>query len=53
MIRQTENQRIPYISTALGAQVTLYQKPGFLAPAYGEHPAGLTVFLRLRAEPKH
>src|SRR5215813_11866570 len=32
---------VPYISTALGAQVTLYQKPGFLTPAYGEHPAGL------------
>jgi len=39
---------IPQLSTALGAQVTLYQKPGFLTPIYGDHPAGFIVFLRIR-----
>jgi hypothetical protein len=39
---------IPQLSTALGAQVTFYQKPGFLTPIYGEHPAGVIVFLRIR-----
>jgi len=44
---------LPYISTAVGAQVTFYQKPGFLTPIYGDHPTGVVVFLRFRAEPKH
>jgi len=39
---------VPRLSTALGAQVTLYQKPGFLTPIYGDHPAGFIVFLRIR-----
>jgi hypothetical protein len=39
---------VPRLSTALGAQVTFYQKPGFLTPIYGEHPAGVIVFLRIR-----
>lgn len=43
---------IPYVSTAAGAQVTFYEKPSFLTPAYGVHPAGVIFFLRLRAEPK-
>ncbi len=39
---------IPQLSTALGAQVTFYHKPGFLTPIYGEHPAGVIVFVRVR-----
>jgi hypothetical protein len=36
------------LSTALGAQMTLYNKPGFLTPAYGRHPAGVILFVRIR-----
>jgi len=39
---------IPGVSTALGAQFTLYGKPAFLDPIYGQHPAGFIVFLRIR-----
>ncbi len=39
---------VPRLSTALGAQVTLYGKPGFLTPLYGDRPAGFIVFLRIR-----
>jgi hypothetical protein len=39
---------IPGIATALGGQVTLYSKPGFLTPIYGRHPSGAIVFVRFR-----
>jgi len=39
---------IPHLSSAIGAQVTLYGAPAILQPAYGAHPAGVAVFLRLR-----
>jgi hypothetical protein len=39
---------IPGLATALGAQVTLYGKPAFLNPIYGEHPAGVILFVRIR-----
>ncbi len=39
---------IPGLSTALGAQVTFYGKPEFLTPIYGQHPAGVILFLRVR-----
>lgn len=39
---------VPGISTALGGQFTLYGKPDFLTPIYGEHPAGFIVFVRFR-----
>jgi hypothetical protein len=39
---------IPGLSTALGAQVTLYGKPDFLTPIYGQHPVGVILFLRVR-----
>jgi hypothetical protein len=39
---------IPGLSTALGAQVTFYGKPDFLTPIYGQHPAGVILFLRVR-----
>ena len=40
--------RIPHLSTALGAQLTWYGVPQALASAYGAHPVGGIVFLRLR-----
>ena len=39
---------IPGLATALGGQVTLYGKPAFLDPIYGEHPAGVILFVRIR-----
>jgi hypothetical protein len=36
------------LSTALGAQMTLYSKPDFLTPVYGRHPAGVILFVRIR-----
>jgi len=39
---------VPHVSTALGAQVTLYGRPDSLAPIYGQHPAGFIVFVRFR-----
>ena len=36
------------LSTALGAQMTLYNKPDFLIPVYGRHPAGVILFVRIR-----
>lgn len=39
---------IPAVSTALGAQVTLYGRPDSLAAIYGQHPAGFIVFVRFR-----
>lgn len=39
---------VPHLSSALGAQVTVYGVPGILQPAYGMHPAGVAVFIRLR-----
>jgi hypothetical protein len=40
---------IPHLSTALGAQVTWYGVPQILQPLYNPHPAGVVVFLRVRA----
>jgi hypothetical protein len=42
---------IPYVSSALGGQYTLYSKPAFLDAIYGAHPMGVLLFLRLRAVP--
>jgi hypothetical protein len=39
---------IPGLATALGGQVTLYAKPDFLTPIYGQHPKGVVLFLRMR-----
>lgn len=39
---------VPHLSIALGGQLTLYGKPDFLNPIYGDHPLGGLVFLRLR-----
>ena len=40
---------VSHVSAALGAQVTAYGVPSLLQPDYGTHPAGVVVFLRLRA----
>ena len=40
---------IPYLSTGLGGQVTLYGVPSSLQPSYGSHPAGVALFVRVRA----
>ncbi|HXA85005.1 MAG TPA: hypothetical protein VNZ47_08025 [Candidatus Dormibacteraeota bacterium] len=39
---------IPGLATALGGQVTFYNKPDFLTPIYGQHPAGAILFIRVR-----
>jgi hypothetical protein len=40
---------IPHLSTAIGGQVTWYGVPQVLRPAYGVHPAIVTLFIRLRS----
>jgi len=39
---------IPHVASAIGAQVTVYGVGENLNPAYGSHPAGVAVFLRIR-----
>ena len=39
---------IPHLPTAFGGQVNWYGIPDKLRPTYGNHPAGLIVFLRIR-----
>jgi len=39
---------IPHLASAIGAQVTVYAVGENLQPAYGSHPAGIAVFLRVR-----
>jgi hypothetical protein len=39
---------IPHMATALGAQVTLYGVGENLKAAYGSHPVGAVIFIRLR-----
>lgn len=39
---------VPHLSSALGAQVTLYGVGNNLQPVYGSHPVGVAVFIRLR-----
>ena len=41
--------KIPHLSTAIGSQVTWYAVPDALRPAYGSHPIGVVLFLRIRA----
>ena len=42
---------IPHVSSALGAQLTLYGKPSSLDALYGDHPLGVVVFVRFRPTP--
>jgi hypothetical protein len=39
---------VPHVSSALGAQVTVYGTPQSLKLVYGSHPAGAAVFIRIR-----
>lgn len=39
---------VPHLSSALGAQATVYGVPAILQSLYGAHPAGVAVFIRLR-----
>lgn len=39
---------IPHLASALGVQLTTYTVGARLAPTYGSHPTGVTIFLRLR-----
>jgi hypothetical protein len=39
---------VPHISTALGAEATIYNAPAFLDPIYGAHPFGVVIFVRFR-----
>lgn len=43
---------LPHLSTAIGAQVTTYTVGQPLQPVYGTHPAGVSVFIRLRPSEK-
>jgi hypothetical protein len=38
----------PWLSTAIGGQMTLFQTPHLLRPQYGKVPVGVQVFLRVR-----
>ncbi|HJW99716.1 MAG TPA: hypothetical protein VJ453_06130 [Terriglobales bacterium] len=38
-----------HLATAIGGQMTWYGVPAALKSIYGEHPLGLTVFMRIRA----
>jgi hypothetical protein len=40
--------RIPHLTSALGGQVTWYGVPEILKSAYGSHPVGVVLFLRVR-----
>jgi hypothetical protein len=39
---------LPHVASAVGVQFTTYGVPEVLQPIYGGHPAGGTVFVRLR-----
>jgi hypothetical protein len=39
---------VPHLASAIGAQVTTYGVPDRLQPIYGQHPAGISIFVRLR-----
>ncbi|HLJ48421.1 MAG TPA: hypothetical protein VKU01_20540 [Bryobacteraceae bacterium] len=39
------------VETGIGANVTGYSLPSTIRPFYGNHPVGVTVYLRLRVKP--
>jgi hypothetical protein len=41
---------IPHLRTGLGANVSWYSIPDTLRTAYGDHPVGVNIFLRLRLQ---
>lgn len=44
---------VSWLSSGLGAQLTVYDASQRLEPVYGRHPAGVQVFLRLRIIGSH
>lgn len=40
------------LQTGIGANVTAYSLPRAIKPDYGDHPAGVSVFLRFRLNPE-
>ncbi len=38
----------PHVQTGIGANVTAYRVPAAIQPQYGEHPFGVSVYLRFR-----
>jgi hypothetical protein len=44
---------VPHLSTAFGAQVTVYTPGSRLQPVYGTDPVGVVVFLRFRPTSSH
>ena len=45
---EREVGHLPHLSTGIGAQFSWYGVPDALKPAYGSHPVGGVIFLRLR-----
>jgi hypothetical protein len=45
---EREVGHLPHLSTGIGAQFSWYGVPGALKPAYGSHPVGGVIFLKLR-----
>ena len=39
---------VPHLATGIGTQFTLYSTPASLQAAYGSHPVGGLIFVRLR-----
>ena len=39
---------VPHLASAIGAQVTTYGFPNQLQSIYGQHPVGVSIFVRLR-----
>ena len=39
---------VPHLASAIGAQVTTYGVPNQLQSIYGQHPVGVSIFVRLR-----
>ena len=43
---------IEHADTGFGGQFTIYNKPAFLTPIYGNHPLGVVLFVRIRLRGK-
>ena len=39
------------VETGIGANVTAYSLPAAIKPAYGDHPLGVSIYLRMRLAP--
>lgn len=47
-----EIRLLPGVSSAIGAQVSIYEVGTPLKPVYGSHPTGVAVFIRFRPAPR-